>query len=124
KNIYCFGLDDITKGSRNREDPRAHVTERNVWLNHKIMYQIMGDISKGRWDKYMPATNIIWLKYMNENILNYLQKNNPHSPPEENQMKALRLLKEWNDCILGHKSAEDLLNDVISKNNPIISAQE
>ncbi|GBM05863.1 Serine/threonine-protein kinase haspin [Araneus ventricosus] len=117
KNVYCIGLDDIARGSGDRENARD-----NVWLNHKTMYQIMGECSKGnRWDKFMPATNIIWLKYMNENILDYLRKNNPEN---ESQMKAFRLLREWNECILGHMSAGDLLQDVISKDNPIMSVHK
>ncbi|GIY40237.1 hypothetical protein CEXT_167091 [Caerostris extrusa] len=114
QNVYCVGLDEIARQSNENKE-----VSDCIWLNHKNIYKIMAEYSKREWDKYMPITNIIWLKYMNENILDYLQKNNPQFmklvPPnnEHNQMKAINLLRKWNDCILQHKSAMDLLNNTI-----------
>ncbi|GFS50629.1 hypothetical protein NPIL_247691 [Nephila pilipes] len=120
KNVYCIELDGIIKKCESKEPVD------NIWFDHMSMYKIMAEYSKSQWDKYMPITNIIWLKHINENILNYLEKNNPHFtklvPPvdEHDQMTAIRLLRKWNDCILQHKSATDLLQNVILQDNPLI----
>ncbi|GIY10338.1 hypothetical protein CDAR_44341 [Caerostris darwini] len=125
QNVYCVGLDEIARQSNENKE-----VSDCIWLNHKNIYKIMAEYSKREWDKYMPITNIIWLKYMNENILDYLQKNNPQFmklvPPnnEHNQMKAINLLRKWNDSILQHKSAMDLLNNTILGDNPIICMYE
>ncbi|GFY58811.1 hypothetical protein TNIN_21071, partial [Trichonephila inaurata madagascariensis] len=120
KNVYCIDLDEIVRKNCETKEPF-----NNIWFDHMNMYKIMAEYSKSQWHKYMPVTNIIWLKHVNENILNYLEKNNPHltklvPPPEEqDQMKAIRLLRKWNDHILEHKSALDLLQNLILQDNPI-----
>ncbi|KFM59735.1 hypothetical protein X975_11713, partial [Stegodyphus mimosarum] len=114
--VYCVSLDSCVS----KDESFCEVSE-NSWLHHGTIYKIMLEYSRGNWENFMPITNIIWLKYLIENILEYLQRNNPGLrkltavDSERDQMKAVRLLKKWNDCILEHTSAASFLRKVIFK---------
>ncbi|XP_054720647.1 serine/threonine-protein kinase haspin-like [Uloborus diversus] len=102
----------------------------NLWLDHRTVYKVMAEYSSGQWSNYMPVTNVLWLKYILEHVLHSLFRNNPSfrqiatNRSDENQMRAVRLLRGWNDTILEFNSARSLLFNLILKNNPLVTIMQ
>lgn len=101
--------------------------EYRSWTDFQEIYGLMANLWEDDWQCHWPKTNLYWLKFLNETILQYIKSNNPQfcklagGPAEHGHMEAVRILEAWSDNILHFNTVTEFLLKVVLKRNSLVN---
>lgn len=119
--VYCVDLDDMSRDSNSLSDPN-----QNEWLNYSHAFEMMIKLFQGDWNKFAPKSNVFWLKYLIETIIDYLEENIPSleylvaDQDNEEQTLGMEHLRKLNDEVLQCDSAADFFLKCLIVDNPVL----